>query len=100
MPKVNVVANCYTFCQHEQKPRESSLQYIAALRELIVTCEFGNMADEMIRDQCIEKNTNVSHKTMLASRTTLEKANQMRQLQQKKRQKERKYHIVTYRIYY
>ncbi|XP_065262685.1 urea transporter 2-like [Emys orbicularis] len=33
------------------------MQYMASLRSLIVTCDFGNMADEMIRDQLIEKTT-------------------------------------------
>ncbi|CAM4577627.1 unnamed protein product [Lepidochelys kempii] len=35
------------------------MPYIAFLRSLIVTCDFGNMADEMIRNQLIEKTTNL-----------------------------------------
>lgn len=37
--EVNVVAN-YKFCQGEQKPGELTVQYIAALRDLTVSCDY------------------------------------------------------------
>ncbi|KAM9165617.1 potassium channel subfamily U member 1 [Pangshura tecta] len=54
---VNVVANCYRFRQREQKPEATIMQSFASLRSLIVTCDFGKMANEIIRDQLIEKTT-------------------------------------------
>ncbi|CAM4476884.1 unnamed protein product [Lepidochelys kempii] len=76
VPKVNVVANCYRFHQSGQKPGETIMQYIASLRSLIVICDFGNMADEMIRDQLIEKTTmlHVRERLLLEPQLTLEKA--------------------------
>ncbi|XP_075774672.1 uncharacterized protein LOC142826315 [Pelodiscus sinensis] len=76
VPKVNVVANCYRFHQREQKPGETIMQYVASLRSLIVTCDFGNMADEMIRDQLIEKTTmlRVRERLLLEPQLPLEKA--------------------------
>lgn len=55
MPKVNVVAERFKFRKREQFPEESVDNYIAALRELVSTCNFKTMEDEMIRDQFIEK---------------------------------------------
>ncbi len=52
VPKVNVVAERYRF---RQRVGETTDQYVAALRELAATCEFGAMEDEMIRDQLVEK---------------------------------------------
>ena len=55
VPRVNVVAERYKFRQRGQKNGASTEQYIASLREMVVTWEFGELADEMIRDQLIEK---------------------------------------------
>lgn len=38
-----------------QRHREPIVQYVAALRELLVNCEFGALEDDMIRDQIVEK---------------------------------------------
>lgn len=46
--KVNMVAEHSKFHQHEKKLEESTDQYIPALKEWIVTCNFGSMADETI----------------------------------------------------
>ena len=56
-PKINVVAERYKFRQRAQRPGETAQDYVAALRELAVTCNFGAMRDEMIRDQLVEKTT-------------------------------------------
>ncbi|CAM5099970.1 unnamed protein product [Natator depressus] len=76
VPKVNVVANHYRFRQREQKTGETIMQYIASLRSLIVTCDFGNMADEMFKDQLIEKTTmlHAREHLLLEPQLTLEKA--------------------------
>ena len=56
MPKVNVVFERYKFRQRAQRPGESTAQFVAALREIAVYCEFSDLSDEMIRDQLMEKN--------------------------------------------
>ncbi|KAJ8034400.1 hypothetical protein HOLleu_21220 [Holothuria leucospilota] len=55
IPSVNVVAERYRFRQRAQKTGETIDCYVASLRELSKTCDFGPMTDEMIRDQIIEK---------------------------------------------
>ncbi|KAL1256635.1 hypothetical protein QQF64_012180 [Cirrhinus molitorella] len=50
-PKVNVVAELYRFRQRGQRHGETTDQYVAALKELAATCEFGSMEEEMMRDQ-------------------------------------------------
>ena len=57
---VNIAAERYRFGQREQHAGESIDNYVAALRELGKTCNFGNMTEEMIRDHEVEK-TNSSH---------------------------------------
>ena len=51
----NILAQSYKFLYHAQCPSETAKDYIAALRELAVTCYFTAMRDEMIRDQLVEK---------------------------------------------
>lgn len=53
-PKVNVVAERNKFHRCTQQPGESTVQYIAALRDLLMNCDFGTLADD-IRDQIVEK---------------------------------------------
>lgn len=55
VPKVNVVAERNKFCQYAQQPGKSTVQYVAALRDLLVNCDFGILMDDMIRDQIVEK---------------------------------------------
>ncbi|KAJ8046478.1 hypothetical protein HOLleu_05158 [Holothuria leucospilota] len=68
-PTVNVVAERYRFRQRAQLPGEPVDSYISSLRELASTCEFRDFADEMIRDQLVEKTTS----TKLRERLLLEK---------------------------
>lgn len=56
-PAVNVVAERYKFRQRSQRLHELVDDYISALRELALNCEFGNFRDEFIRDQLVEKTT-------------------------------------------
>ena len=37
-------------------PGESTAQLVAALREIVVNCEFSDLSDEMIRDQLVYVN--------------------------------------------
>ena len=54
-PKRNVVAERYRFRSRQQYANEPIDVYLTALRELIKTCEFGELEDEMLRDQIVEK---------------------------------------------
>lgn len=53
-PALNVVAERHAFIKRLQGAQETILQYIAALRQLAATCEFGENCDDMIRDQLVE----------------------------------------------
>ncbi|XP_064638364.1 uncharacterized protein LOC135494374 [Lineus longissimus] len=55
VPKRNVVAERYSFRSRAQKDDETVDTYSNILRELAKTCEFGNLEDEMLRDQIVEK---------------------------------------------
>ena len=76
VPRVNTVAERNKFRQLAQLPGESTLQYVAALRELRVNCDFGALADDMIRDQIIEKTTTprIRERLLLETNLTLAKA--------------------------
>lgn len=51
----NVVVKRHKFRQHAQWPDESVKDYVFALRELSIHCNFGDRTDVMIRDQLVEK---------------------------------------------
>lgn len=55
LPSVNVAAERFRFGRRLQLPGESISSYITALPELVTTCEYGNLSDEMIRDQLLAK---------------------------------------------
>lgn len=75
-PKVNVVAERYRFRQRSQRAGETTDQFIASLRELVTTCQFGNMEEEMIRDQLVEKtnSSRIRERLLLEVPLTLPKA--------------------------
>ena len=67
----------YTFRQRAQRPGGSVREYITALHELVANCNFGQLSDELIRDQLIEKTNNprVRERLLMEPDTlTLEKA--------------------------
>lgn len=55
VPKRNMVSERYKFRSREQRPDEPMDSYLTALRELVKSCEFGTLEEEMIRDQIVEK---------------------------------------------
>ena len=54
-PKRNVVAERYKFQSQSQNMHESIDAYLASLRELAKTCEFGQLEDEMLGNQIVQK---------------------------------------------
>ena len=75
-PAVNVVVERHKFRKRLQNPHETVTQYIAALRDLASTCEFGDKNDEMLRDQLIEylSNARIRERLLLELGLNLEKA--------------------------
>ena len=47
----------YRFRQRSQQEGESIKQFVLALRQLATNCRFGDLHDQMLRDQIIEKTT-------------------------------------------
>ncbi|CAB4007875.1 Transposon Tf2-9 poly [Paramuricea clavata] len=54
-PRRNVVAERHKFRSRKQNADETINAYLTSLRELVKTCEFGALEDEMLRDQIVEK---------------------------------------------
>ena len=75
-PMTNVVVERHTFRKRTQGPHETVTQYVAALRELASSCEFGDKTDEMLRDQLIQYVTNahIREKLLLELNLNLDKA--------------------------
>ncbi len=75
-PKVNVIAERHKFRQRAQRPDETIDHFLASLRELAAACEFGDMEEQMLRDQLIERvaNTRIRDRLLLEPDLTLAKA--------------------------
>ena len=54
-PKTNVIVERFNFRQRAQHSHECTADYVTVLRGLARKCNFGNMEDELIRDQVVEK---------------------------------------------
>ena len=54
-PKTNVVGERYRFRSRCQQSQETTAQWVCVLRQLASTCDYGNNAEEFIRDQIVEK---------------------------------------------
>ncbi|KAK0142948.1 Paired box protein Pax-3 [Merluccius polli] len=76
VPRMNVVAERSRFRRRVQRQGESTVQYVAALRDLLVNCDFGALADDMIRNQIIEKTSSsrIRERRLLETDLTLLKA--------------------------
>ena len=51
MPKKNVLAERFTFRSHRQQTGETFADYIASLKGLAATCDFGGSLEEQLPDQ-------------------------------------------------
>lgn len=76
IPQKNVTFNRYEFNSRHQKPGENVDSFITALHKLADQCEYGQLKDDLIRDQLIlgmnDKRT--SEKLQLQSKLTLANA--------------------------
>ena len=70
-PKGNVVAEGYKFRSRAQKADESFDAYLTSLRELVKSCDFGTLEEEMIRDQIVEKCSSQTLKKKLLQQENL-----------------------------
>ena len=52
-PKPLIIAERFRFYQRNQEAGESVLEYVAALRRLAITCEFGDFLDQALRDRFV-----------------------------------------------
>lgn len=75
-PIMNVVVERYNFRKRCQLPNEPVDQYITALRELVVTCAYDGLTNDMIRDQLVEKTNShrIRDRLLMAKQLTLNKA--------------------------
>ncbi|KAJ1207368.1 hypothetical protein NDU88_002759 [Pleurodeles waltl] len=57
-PRVCVAVDRYKFFHRKQGKDESVEDYVSALKNLAINCRFGDMHDELIRDQIVMKSSN------------------------------------------
>lgn len=76
VPKVNIVAESNKIRLRSQNVGESVVHYVASLCEHAITCEFGDVTDDMIRNQLVVKTNSTKIKKHLLSenKLTLKKA--------------------------
>ena len=77
-PKRNVVAERYKFRSRKQDADEPIDAYLTSLRELVKTCEFGTLEDEMLRDHIVEKCNSEQLKRKLLAQEDLDLAKALR----------------------
>jgi hypothetical protein len=53
VPKANVTLERYKFFSRNQMSGETFEEYLAALRTLSLTCDFGNLKDSLIKDRVV-----------------------------------------------
>ena len=70
-PKWNLVAERYKFRSRAQKADESFDAYLTSLQELVKSCDFGTLEEEMIRDQTVEKSSSQTLKQKLLQQEDL-----------------------------
>ena len=74
-PKPLVIAEIFRFQKRDQNPGEGVLQYIAELRKLAITCNFGNVLDDKLRNRfvCGLHAENIQKHLLSEDELTLEK---------------------------
>ena len=76
-----VISERYNFHIRKQSPTESTSEYVAELRRLASTCDFGAFLDEALRDRlvCGMRNEGARRKLLTESKLTLTKAIELAQ---------------------
>uniref|UniRef100_A0A5S6QVH7 Retrotransposon gag domain-containing protein n=1 Tax=Trichuris muris TaxID=70415 RepID=A0A5S6QVH7_TRIMR len=76
LSKVNVCAERHRFRRRVQLPTEPIDRFLVDLRKLVIFCEYGQLEEEMIRDQIIEGTNSVPLRKRLLAEDglTLDKA--------------------------
>lgn len=70
--KTNIVVERHRFGQRTQLPGETAAAFVTALRELALSCNFGEQTDDFIRDQLVAKTSNhVLRERLLLEGTSL-----------------------------
>lgn len=72
----NALTALRAFHQCAQRFGEPIVQYVAALCELLLNCEFGLLADDMLRDKILEKTCSlcIRERLLLETDLSLQKA--------------------------
>ena len=52
-PKLLVISKQFHFYKRSQKPKETVTEFLADLRKLSISCEFGNYLDQALRDRFV-----------------------------------------------
>ena len=74
--KKNIIYERYAFNSRAQKPDESFDRYLTRLRELIATCKYGTLENEMLRDRIVIgiKNSETQQRLLREKDLTLDEA--------------------------
>ncbi|MEE8327948.1 MAG: hypothetical protein V3R32_04040, partial [Nitrosomonadaceae bacterium] len=57
-PRVYIRMERFNFHQRAQIPGEPVLDFVTCLRELVIKCNYGNLTDDLVVDQLVEKTNN------------------------------------------
>ena len=77
-PKPLVIAERFRFYKKNQSPTESVLQYIAELKKLASTCDFGLFLNEALRDRFVCGLSNAAIQKKLLTEVDLDMAKALR----------------------
>ena len=69
------------FNKRKQLDGETAKKYITVLYDLIKTCEYGDLKEQMLRDRLVVgiRDTSISQKLQMNAKLTLEDAKEIRQ---------------------
>ena len=67
IPKNVTIAARFQFHQRQQQPGETVAMFLAELRKMAVSCEFGSALDESLRDRLVCGLANEVHQKRLLS---------------------------------
>ena len=75
-PEKNIIMERHTFNSRVQGPDEDIQKFVADLRTLAASCEYGNLKDELVRDRVVYgiNNDNVRFLLLKEKKLTLERA--------------------------